>query len=204
VVINEEHDKPEAVTGIAKAFTDFCGENSAGIFVMSYFLSTTGVVHQDGDVKSDGVFHVLEDLSKELLLGIFGMDESVEDINTAESVLIGRVAMKEFVLHKVGQLAKLWEVTTEESISVHPSEDMSDLTAVLEDLFECFSVRFVSPKVPVNEVPIQLKEASDLRTGAKVATLGVQKEAHEALWVLCKYIFVFRVNEATFFKKAVE
>jgi hypothetical protein len=45
VVINEEHDQPEAVTGIAKAFTDFCGENCAGIFVMSNFLSTTGVVH---------------------------------------------------------------------------------------------------------------------------------------------------------------
>ena len=132
------------------------------------------------------------------------MDKSVEDINAAESVLVSRVAMKEFVLHEVSQLAELGEVAPEESIAVHSSEDVGDLTAVLKDLFECFSVRFVPSKVPVNKVPIQLKEASDLRTGAKVATLCVQKKAHEALRVLCKDIFVFRVNQAIFFKEAVE
>ena len=69
-MIHEKHDKAQTVTGVAEAFADLGGQNGAGVFVMSHFLSPTRVMHQQCDVDGDGILHVLENFAEELLLGI--------------------------------------------------------------------------------------------------------------------------------------
>ena len=94
------------------------------------------------------------------------MDEPVQHIDTAQSVLVGRIAVEKLMLNQVGQLSKFREVATEETVSVHAPENMSYLAAVLEDLFEGFSIRFIASEVAVDEMPVLFEETSDFRAGA--------------------------------------
>ena len=132
------------------------------------------------------------------------MDEPVQHIDAAQSVLVGRIAVEKLVLNQVGQLSKFREVATEETVSVHAPKNMSYLAAVLEDLFEGFPIRFIASEVAVDEMPVLFEETSDFGAGAQMPTLSVQEEAHEALRVLGKDIVVLRINQSTLFVESVE
>lgn len=80
---------------------------------------------------------------------------------------------------------------------MHPAKNVSDLTSVLQDFFEGFAIGSIPPKVPVDQVPIELEESSDFRARSEVPPLRVEEESHQALRVLFEDFIVLRVDEAT-------
>ena len=203
-MIDEKHDHLEAMSCVSQAFADLGREDGAGILVMANFFRPTRVMHQKGDIHRDRIFHLLEDLPEEFLLGVVRVDQAVEDVDAAQGVLVGGVAMKEFMLDEVGQFPEFRDISSEKSVSMHSPEDVSDLSSGLQDFFEGFAIGTVSAEVPVYEVPVQFEESTNIRARTKMSSLGVQEEPHQPLRILLEDVVVLRIDETSPRIEAVE
>ena len=79
----------------------------------------TGVVQKQSQVENERVFQIFEQMTIRDQLRIRRVNQGIEFIDTEQGVLVGSVAMEEFVLHQTSQLTEFGNVAAKEVDPMH-------------------------------------------------------------------------------------
>ena len=127
-VIGDQGDE-HLLTGWRELETscDSLGRESAGLFVPLCIGGFARVMQEHREIKHPGVPDMAEDLPIARKLRVFREEKFIDLLDTSKRVLVGRVAVKELMLHETGQRLELGEVFSEEAEVVHEPQDPADL-----------------------------------------------------------------------------
>ena len=121
-------------------------------------LGPAGVVKKDGKVEGIGVFNIDKNLPVASNRRVVRFYQGVQLVDTAEGMLIGSIAMKEFMLNKAFESPEFREIATKDPTSVHESKGACDLPLLFQNSPEGATVFLVVIEALVDPVPVGLDE----------------------------------------------
>ena len=122
-----------------------------------HVLGSAGVMKKNGKVKGIGVFNIDENLPVAGKRRVVRFYQGVQLVDTAEGMLIGSIAMKEFMLNKAFESPEFREIATKNSASVHESEGACDLPLLFQNSPEGATFLLVVIEALVDPVPVGLE-----------------------------------------------
>jgi len=182
-VIDEEHDKGSSATGDLEAFTEAGGEKGGAVDVLADVFGSAGIVEDEGDVEGVGVGMFEEEVAVDGAARVFVINEGIELVDAAEGVLVGGVAVEEFVLNEAVERAEFREVSSEDAGAMHEAEDVGDLAFFLEDFAEGYAVFGAKSEGLIDKVPMFFDELAERGGRADIVLLAVGEEADETAGV---------------------
>ena len=110
MMVDEEHDELPSPVSDVKAFADLVSENLRAVDMLPDVLGSAGVVKKDGKVEGIGVFNIDKNLPVASNSRVVRFYQGVQLVDTAEGMLIGGIAMKEFMLNKAFKSSEFREI----------------------------------------------------------------------------------------------
>ena len=87
-MINEKSDRAAAVPHKFEARAHFAGKHGAAIFMATNVFGTAGVVHDQRNIETCGIFDFLKYFFEKLFFGIGRVNQFIELFDAAEGVLV--------------------------------------------------------------------------------------------------------------------
>ena len=156
-----------------------------------HVLGSAGVMKKNGKVKGIGVFNIDENLPVAGKRRVVRFYQGVQLVDTAQGMLIGSIAMKEFMLNKAFESSEFRAIATKNSASVHESEGACDLPLLFQNSPEGATVFLVVIEALVDSVPVGLDEFTQGRRRAQMMFLAMEEEVEESSWFFRKDVLVF-------------
>ena len=126
VVIDQENERFALIGRKLQPGGDLLGKDRARLGVWPRPDRSACVVHEQRQIKHERIFKLLEQFPIGSQLRIFGMSERVQLFDAHQRVFVGRVAMKEFMLHETCQVAEFRNVTPQKIYAVHHAKNPAD------------------------------------------------------------------------------
>ena len=183
---------------------DRSGHGGAGLLVMAPVAGLARVMHQERKVERARVLAFLEEPAVAPELRVFGVDQGIEFVDADQRVLVCRVAMEKFMLHKAGQPPEFGQITPEKIRLVHHAQDAADLSLAREN-----GEKHLPGGAGILEGAVDHTESLtheiDQRGGeGEVAQLGVLEQPHQPLRVLGENAGRLGVEQTVLGEKSVE
>src|SRR5439155_4463802 len=135
-MIDEKDERLPLLGRKLKTFGHTLREKSARFRMWPGADGSRGVVQEECEIKNKRVFQIFEEMTISDQLRIACSNQCIELIDAKKGVFVRGVAVKKFMLHQTGQLAKLRNITAEIIDPVHETERAADLAFPGQDLFE--------------------------------------------------------------------
>ena len=156
MMVDEEHDELPSPVSDVKALADLVSENLRAVDMLPDVFGSAGVVKKDGKVEGIGVFNIDENLSVASNRRVVRFYQGIQLVDTAEGMLIGGIAMKEFMLNKAFKSPEFREITAEDPASVHESQGTCDLPLFFQNGPEGAAIFLIVIEALVDPVPVGL------------------------------------------------
>ena len=184
-VVVDQHDEGTALLGRQlQAFGHPGGHHGAGFLMVAAVFGLARVVHEEGKVKGGRVVVLLEKITVSGEFRVLAGDEVVQLVDANQRMLVRRVAVEKFVLHKAGEASEFREVTSEKIRLVHHAQDGSDTALAREDGEEDLADGAGILERAVDQFEPAPDEIAEFGRKIESAHLRVLEEAHETRRVL--------------------
>ena len=179
MVVDEEDEVGEVRALDAHAAGHAHGIDGTAIGVALAVIRLARVVQQHGEVEDVGPRHTLQQTLVLREGGLLGVDDFIKHLDADEGVLIGGVAVKEFVLHEARERAKLGEKAAEVTEFVHGAQGAADLALAGHDGEKGFAHGGLVDVGAVDHVELAAQAELEFGPQLGVVLLGEKKDADE-------------------------
>ncbi len=139
------------------------------------------VVHEEREIKNVGIGQRREKLLVGLQFRFVSLAERVELLEADQGVLVRRVTMEIFMLHKAGEGTEFRQITPEKIDLVHHAQDARDFSLAPQNARENLARRLAVTKFARHGTQAATEEIGEFRAQLQLTFLRVFERLHQLL-----------------------